>query len=278
MTIDIYKYTIVFAIIISAFAAALARFYQYYDGMVFEDEFGMKTVQVSSFTSLADTLNTLFWALFCMAPLESADVVIENLHDPKNPEKEIENRHSFTERIGYLCFGGFEVISVIVVLNMLIATMSNTFQRVNDNVAIEWTFGRTEVYVDYMSQTTLPSPYNLIPTASGIGSIFEWFRVALKPPPGSYARWSLSYCCYIERDVEANLEKEYPALISALVQRYFRDKEMVSNNSGIETELEALRRQITALKMAIENNDKNESESSKSDKSNSSTKSISSSK
>lgn len=46
MTIDIYKYIIVFTIIISAFAAGLARFYQYYDGMVYEDEFGTKTVQV----------------------------------------------------------------------------------------------------------------------------------------------------------------------------------------------------------------------------------------
>lgn len=45
----------------------------------------------------------------------------------------------------YIFVPGFEVISVIIVLNMLIATMSNTFQRVNDNVAIEWTFGRTEV-------------------------------------------------------------------------------------------------------------------------------------
>lgn len=46
MTVDIYKYITVFAIIICAFAAGLARFYQYYDGMVYEDEFGMKTVQV----------------------------------------------------------------------------------------------------------------------------------------------------------------------------------------------------------------------------------------
>lgn len=50
MTIDIYKYIIIFAIIISAFTAGLARFYQYYDGMVYEDEFGMKTVQVTSET------------------------------------------------------------------------------------------------------------------------------------------------------------------------------------------------------------------------------------
>ena len=46
---------------------------------------------------------------------------------------------------------GFEVISVIVVLNMLIATMSNTFQKVNDNVDIEWTFGKTEVSSHYSS-------------------------------------------------------------------------------------------------------------------------------
>lgn len=46
MTVDIYKYITVFAIIICSFAAGLARFYQYYDGMVYQDEFGMKTVQV----------------------------------------------------------------------------------------------------------------------------------------------------------------------------------------------------------------------------------------
>ncbi|XP_075990902.1 short transient receptor potential channel 4-like [Anticarsia gemmatalis] len=224
MTIDIYKYIIVFAIIISAFAAGLARFYQYYDGMVYEDEFGMKTVQVSSFTSLSDTLNTLFWSLFCMAPLESADVVLENTRDPKQLDKSHENRHAFTERIGYFCFGCFEVISVIVVLNMLIATMSNTFQRVNDNVDIEWTFGKTEVYIDYMLQTTLPSPFNMIPTASGLGSAIEWMWIKLRSPTGVYAKWSLPYCCYIERDVEASVQRDYPALMSVLVQRYFRDK------------------------------------------------------
>uniref|UniRef100_A0A2H1W321 SFRICE_007723 n=1 Tax=Spodoptera frugiperda TaxID=7108 RepID=A0A2H1W321_SPOFR len=250
MTIDIYKYIIIFAIIISAFTAGLARFYQYYDGMVYEDEFGMKTVQVASFTSLTDTLNTLFWALFCMAPLESADVVLENTRDPRSMDKMHENRHAYTERIGYFCFGCFEVISVIVVLNMLIATMSNTFQRVTDNVDIEWTFGKTEVYIDYMLQTTLPSPFNLIPTASGVGNVMEWCRARITRPPGTYARWSPSYCCYIERDVEANVQKEYPALMSVLVQRYFRDKDSCMINAHrIECEVAALRRNIACIKI-----------------------------
>ncbi|XP_053601488.1 short transient receptor potential channel 5-like isoform X2 [Plodia interpunctella] len=216
MTIDIYKYTIVFAIIISAFTAGLARLYQYYDGMVYEDDFGVKTVQVSSFTSMTDTLKTLFWAVFCMAPLESADVVIANNRNIRSMEKFQENRHEFTELVGYFCFGCFEVISVIIVLNMLIATMSNTFQRVNDNVAIEWTFGRTE--------TTLPPPFNLVPTAGGMSTIFEWLRIKIFNTVGVRARWSPSYCCYVERDVEANIQKEFPVLMSVLAQRYLSKK------------------------------------------------------
>ncbi|KAJ2946490.1 hypothetical protein O0L34_g12538 [Tuta absoluta] len=222
MTIDIYKYIIVFTIIISAFAAGLARFYQYYEGMVYEDEFGMKTVQLSSFTSLPDTLKTLFWALFCMAPLESADVVLVNTQQGRSAHTDI--KHRYTERVGYFCFGCFEVISVIVVLNMLIATMSNTFQRVNDNVAIEWTFGRTEVYIDYMWQTTLASPLNMVPTAAAMSSVLEWLRIKICGSGGASARWSLSHCCYIEHDLDENLHKEYPALMTVLLQRYFKRK------------------------------------------------------
>lgn len=40
-----------------------------------------------------------------MAPLESADVVLENTRDPRSLEKFHENRHAYTERIGYFCFG-----------------------------------------------------------------------------------------------------------------------------------------------------------------------------
>lgn len=144
----------------------------------------LKVEQESSFVSFKSTLKTLFWAVFCMSPVESADVVIENLPGERESETII-NHHSFTELIGYLAFAGkritlsigdesvkdltddkatslpgsstvvfisfhfpgFQFISVVVVLNMLIACMSNTFTRVTDNVNVEWIFGRTEVSV-----------------------------------------------------------------------------------------------------------------------------------
>lgn len=65
-----------------------------------------------------------------MSPLESADVIIENL--PGDTEKTtIINSHSFTETVGYIAFGLYEVLTVVMILNMLIATMSSTFQRYN---------------------------------------------------------------------------------------------------------------------------------------------------
>ena len=44
-----------------------------------------------------------------------------------------------------LFLSGFTFISVIVILNMLIACMSNTMTKITENVIVEWTFGRTEV-------------------------------------------------------------------------------------------------------------------------------------
>ncbi|XP_049947297.1 short transient receptor potential channel 4-like [Schistocerca serialis cubense] len=193
MTRDIAKYTAIFALFFLAFTAGLCRFYQYYEGMVRVDPVSKTTTaQISSFVNPTATLKTLFWALFTMSPLESADVVIQNL-----PDTDVINRHYFTETIGYIAFALFEVISVIVMLNMLIATMSNTFQKVTDNVAIEWTFGKTEVYLRYMSQTVLPPPFNLLPTLRGMQLAGRWMRALCSPRPGEKAGCSMTNCCYL---------------------------------------------------------------------------------
>lgn len=80
---------------------------------------------------------------------------------------------------------------------MLIATMSNTFQRVTDNVDIEWTFGRMEVYIKYMLETTLPPPLNLIPTTQTLSSIKEWIDIYFKPINEEKAYLSLNKYCQI---------------------------------------------------------------------------------
>ncbi|KAF5297803.1 hypothetical protein FQA39_LY11952 [Lamprigera yunnana] len=234
MSADIAKYFGLFLIVILSFSVGMCTFYQYYDSMVQTDtSSGMKTAQQSSFINFQSTLKTFFWALFCMSALESADVIIENL--PGETEgTTIINKHVFTETVGYFAFALFEVLTVIILLNMLIATMSNTFQRVNDNTDVEWTFGRTEFYLEYILQTTLPSPFNLIPTANGLSAVAEWVKVLFGKPLGKTARFSLGHCCYIESEMEESLSRDFPILMSQLIQRYFREKDSTAETADME--------------------------------------------
>lgn len=68
-----------------------------------DDESKLKTEQENSFIDFKSTLKTLFWAVFCMSPVESADVIIENLPGERESETII-NQHNFTEFIGYFAF------------------------------------------------------------------------------------------------------------------------------------------------------------------------------
>ncbi|XP_011630403.1 short transient receptor potential channel 6-like [Pogonomyrmex barbatus] len=141
---DVLHFVAIFGIITIAFTVGLCHLYQYYNGMVqTDDESKLKTEQETSFVDFKSTLKTLFWAVFCMSPVESADVIIENLPGERESETII-NHHTFTEFIGYFAFASFQIISVVIVLNMLIACMANTFTKVTDNVNVEWIFGRTE--------------------------------------------------------------------------------------------------------------------------------------
>lgn len=244
MGADMAKFLTIFVIIILSFTAGMCRFYQYYDGMVQKDSAGSQTAQASSFVDFKTTLKTFFWAIFCMSAVETPNVVIENLPGPTQNTTVI-NYHEFTEVVGSIVFALFEVLNVIVILNMLVATMCNTFQRVIDNVDIEWTFGKTDVYLEYMVQTTLPSPLNLIPTAAGVGSVMEWFQLS-KNPTGKSAQCSFTHCCYISIPEDDQTTKDFPILMSQLVQRYFREKD-----SGVDTaavDLESVKLELAEIK------------------------------
>lgn len=248
MHADVARYLTMFAIVVLAFSIGLCRFYSYYDGMVqVDDASGMQTSQVSSFTSFSDALKTFFWGLFTMSPLEAADVVIENLPS-EIQNSTIINKHTFTEAVGYICYAIFEILTVIILLNMLIATTSSTFSRVTDNADVELTFGKTLFYMEYMVQTTLPSPFNLIPTASGLGAVQEWIVVFNKNLPDRKAHCSPFHCCFLQYEVDRNLQENYPIVMAQLIQRYFREKD---SNVNTENDIEIIKQELGELKQLI---------------------------
>ncbi|XP_077273858.1 short transient receptor potential channel 5 isoform X3 [Temnothorax americanus] len=237
---DVGHFVAIFGIIVMAFTVGLCHLYQYYNGMVqTDDESKLKTEQENSFVDFKSTLKTLFWAVFCMSPVESADVIIENLPGERESETII-NHHSFTEFIGYLAFASFQFISVVIVLNMLIACMANTFTKVTDNVNVEWIFGRTEAYVDVMLTTTLPPPFCIFSIFTGMRPVIEYMKILIKPPPGKRARWDFINCCYIE-DLEETKDNQFAETMTQLVQRYLRQREKKAE----ETDVQRLRKELT---------------------------------
>lgn len=70
---------------------------------------------------LFETLQSLFWSIFGLINLYVTNV------QPK---------HEFTEFVGATMFGTYNVISLVVLLNMLIAMMNNSYQL----IAVSWSF------------------------------------------------------------------------------------------------------------------------------------------
>lgn len=64
---------------------------------------------------LFETLQSLFWSIFGLVSLHVTNV---------------EPKHRFTEFVGSTMFGTYNIISLVVLLNMLIAMMNNSYQHI----------------------------------------------------------------------------------------------------------------------------------------------------
>lgn len=64
---------------------------------------------------LFETLQSLYWTIFGLISLYVTNV---------------EPEHEFTEFVGSTMFGTYNVISLVVLLNMLIAMMNNSYQHI----------------------------------------------------------------------------------------------------------------------------------------------------
>jgi len=73
-------------------------------------------------------------------------------------------------------FGIYNLINVIVLVNVLIAMMNNSYQFIADHADIEWKFARSKLWLTYFEESSpLPPPFNIIPTLEPIYDLFETF-------------------------------------------------------------------------------------------------------
>ncbi|XP_068123195.1 short transient receptor potential channel 4 isoform X2 [Hyperolius riggenbachi] len=208
MLLDILKFLFIYCLVLLAFANGLNQLYFNYDTT------DNKTLnctgircekQNNAFSTLFETIQSLFWSIFGLI----------NLYVTK-----VQPDHKFTEFVGATMFGTYNVISLVVLLNMLIAMMNNSYQLIADHADIEWKFARTKLWMSYFEEGgTLPTPFNIIPSPKSLWYFFKWIRKQvckknIRKKPESFGA--------IGRRAADNLRRhnQYQEVMRNLVKRY----------------------------------------------------------
>ncbi|MEQ2260563.1 Short transient receptor putative channel 4, partial [Xenotaenia resolanae] len=154
---------------------------------------------------LFETLQSLFWSVFGLIALHVTNV---------------EANHTFTKFVGTTMFGTYNIISLVVLLNMLIAMMNNSYQLIADHADIEWKFARTKLWMSYFEEGgTLPSPFNIIPSPKSVYYLLKWIKTNLfkKTSKNSFDTFETLGMRAAE-NVRSN--HEYQNVLKCLVKRY----------------------------------------------------------
>ncbi|XP_034948418.1 transient-receptor-potential-like protein [Chelonus insularis] len=160
MVIDIVKFFFIYTLVLFAFACGLNQLLWYfaelekrkcYTGMHDPswDPTSDSCLRWRSFSSLFESCQSLFWASFGGVGMDAF---------------ELTGIKSYTRFWGLLMFGSYSVINVIVLLNLLIAMMSNSYAVIEEHSDVEWKFARTKLWMSYFEESgTLPPPFNIFP-------------------------------------------------------------------------------------------------------------------
>ncbi|CDW55245.1 transient receptor potential gamma protein [Trichuris trichiura] len=241
MIIDIVKFFFVYTLVIFAFACGLHQLFRYYSWMrksecqrsggLFPSEDSLLEYRhtchpkFSSFSNLFVTVETLFWSIFGLVDMDTF-----RLKEP----------HRTTEWFGKTMFGTYDVISTIVLLNMLIAMMSNSYQYISNQADVEWKFARSKLWIEYFEETgTVPPPFNIIPSPKALYRLIRWFleRLLLR---------NSQTCCRSSRETQRlvvrNLVKRYIAKV-----HYGKQK----GEGAVEDDLNEVKQEISTFRYEL---------------------------
>ncbi|XP_077421224.1 short transient receptor potential channel 6 [Vanacampus margaritifer] len=234
---DIFKFLVIFITVFVAFMVGMFNLYSYYLGAKHND----------AFTTLEESFKTLFWTIFGLSEVKSVVIDID---------------HKFIENIGYILYGVYNVIMVIVLLNMLIAMFNSSFQEIEGDADVEWKFARAKLWFSYFEQGgSLPVPFNLLPSLGPVASLMRGLKGCFWETVRGEVRENMQ-CDQMERNKLSQQEDSrvdasacptrYQKIMNRLVKRHIlkaqRDKENDEVNEG---ELNEIKRDISSLRFEL---------------------------
>uniref|UniRef100_A0A7N6A6E5 Transient receptor ion channel domain-containing protein n=1 Tax=Anabas testudineus TaxID=64144 RepID=A0A7N6A6E5_ANATE len=228
---DIFKFLVIFITVFVAFMVGMFILYSYYLG----------AKQNNAFTTLEESFKTLFWAIFGLSEVKS---VVININ------------HKFIENTGYILYGVYNIIMVVVLLNMLIAMFNSSFQEIEDDADVEWKFARAKLWFSYFKHGgTLPVPFNLVPSPKSVVSLLLGVRAILWDVPQDISKedsndeteqqlthWFKSQMLYFL----------YQKIMDRLIKRYILKAQSDKDNDEVnEGELKEIKQDISSLRYEL---------------------------
>ncbi|XP_061862579.1 short transient receptor potential channel 5 [Colius striatus] len=246
MLLDILKFLFIYCLVLLAFANGLNQLYFYYETSASEEPNNCKGIrcekQNNAFSTLFETLQSLFWSVFGLLNLYVTNV---------------KARHEFTEFVGATMFGTYNVISLVVLLNMLIAMMNNSYQLIADHADIEWKFARTKLWMSYFDEgATLPPPFNIVPSPKSVWYLCKWIHKQLCPGNDSdnEQKRHENLKTFTERHADNLIQNQhYQEVIRNLVKRYVAAMIRTSKtNEGLtEENFKELKQDISSFRYEV---------------------------
>uniref|UniRef100_A0A3Q0TFN9 Transient receptor potential cation channel, subfamily C, member 6b n=1 Tax=Amphilophus citrinellus TaxID=61819 RepID=A0A3Q0TFN9_AMPCI len=234
---DIFKFMVVFITVFVAFMVGMFNLYSYYLGAKYND----------AFTTLEESFKTLFWAIFGLSEVKSVVIDIN---------------HKFIENIGYVLYGVYNIIMVVVLLNMLIAMFNSSFQEIEDDADVEWKFARAKLWFSYFEHGgTLPVPFNLVPSPKSVASLLLDIRNLIwNVPPGRFKEnpHDEMELNNVRRQLIKKKKKEEDILnlttkiMNCLIKRYILNAQRDKDNDEVnEGELKEIKQDISSLRYEL---------------------------
>ncbi|XP_062528031.1 transient-receptor-potential-like protein isoform X3 [Bombyx mori] len=238
MVIDIVKFFFIYSLVLFAFACGLNQLLWYFadlekkkcyvlpGGLPDWDNAGDSCMKWRSFGNVFEASQSLFWASFGMVGLENF---------------ELAGIKSYTRFWGLLMFGSYSVINVIVLLNLLIAMMSNSYAMIDEHSDVEWKFARTRLWMSYFEESaTLPPPFNIMPTPK------LFLKVLGLRKKDKLRKMKLKEQKEKEHDVR------YTAVMRALVWRYVSAMHRKMDDEPVtEDDINELKGDVSALRYEL---------------------------
>ncbi|CAH1393552.1 unnamed protein product [Nezara viridula] len=237
MIIDIIKFFFIYTLVLFAFGCGLNQLMWYYadlekskcyhnvDGPADFDTQERACSIWRRFANLFETSQSLFWASFGLVDLTNF---------------ELTGIKGFTRFWALLMFGSYSVINIIVLLNMLIAMMSNSYQIISERSDVEWKFARSKLWVSYFEEgDTIPPPFNLLPSAMVFINLFRC---------GDASKRTDS----MVKKSRTQAQNKYEAVMRLLVRRYVTAEQRKRDEVGItEDDVMEIRQDISTLRFEL---------------------------